>query len=110
MKGITTIHTAEVQYYSSYGRFATSLRELGPSGVNLIERDLAGGKKDGNRFTLTATPAGYAISAGPDQSCTSADKNYFSDQGMGIHVHNAPEPATLNDPLQGEISAPRQSN
>jgi hypothetical protein len=80
-----TLHTAEVQYYSAYGRFATSLQELGPpasgadtaSAAGLIERDLAGGEKDGCRFTLTATPAGYAISAAPDNTASVATGPIF---------------------------------
>jgi hypothetical protein len=38
----------------------------------------------------------------PSQFGTSGSKTYFSDQGMGIHVHNGQEPATANDPLMGE--------
>jgi type IV pilus assembly protein PilA len=117
VKAITTIHTAEVQYYSSYNRFAASLQELGPpasgaegpSSAGLIERDLASGEKGGYKFTLTATPTGYAISAVPDQFNTSGSKTYFSDQGMGIHVHNGQEPATVNDPLMGETAPTQQS-
>lgn len=117
VKGITTIHTAQVQYYSSYNRFATSMQELGPpasgadgpSAAGLIERDLASGDKGGYKFTLTATPTGYAISAVPDQFGTSGSKTYYSDQGMGIHVHNGQEPATVNDPLLGETAPTTQS-
>ncbi len=115
MNAVVTIHTAQVQYYSNYNRYAASLQELGPpasgadgpSAANLIERDLASGEKGGYKFTLQATPTGYAISAVPSQYPTSGSKTYFSDQGMGIHVHNGQEPATLNDPLMGE-AAPQQ--
>jgi hypothetical protein len=79
LKGITILNTAEVEYFSDHGRFATSLQELGPSGANLIERDLASGEKDGYRFTMTATPSGYAISAVPVQSDVSGTKSYFLD-------------------------------
>jgi type IV pilus assembly protein PilA len=117
VKAITTIHTAEVQYYSSFNRFAASLQELGPpasgadgpSAAGLIERDLASGDKGGYKYTLTATPTGYAISAVPDQFGTSGSKTYFSDQGMGIHVHNGQEPATVNDPLMGETAPAAQT-
>src|SRR3569623_1420306 len=30
IREITTIHTAQTQYYSQFGRFAQSLQELGP--------------------------------------------------------------------------------
>jgi type IV pilus assembly protein PilA len=114
VKAITTIHSAQVQYYSNYNRFATTMQELGPpasgadgpSAANLIERDLASGEKGGYKYTLQATPTGYAITATPSQYGTSGSKTYFSDQGMGIHQHIGQEPATVNDPLIGE-SAPQ---
>ena len=117
VKAITTIHTAQVQFYSSYNRFATTLQELGPpasgaegpSAAGLIERDLASGEKGGYKFTVAATPTGYAITATPSQFGTSGSKTYFSDQGMGIHVHNGQEPATVNDSLMGE-NAPQQQS
>jgi prepilin-type N-terminal cleavage/methylation domain-containing protein len=116
LKAITTIHTAQVQYYSSYNRFAASLQELGPpasgaagpAAAELIERDLASGEKGGYKFVLAATPTGYSITATPIKYGTDGSKTYFSDQGMGIHVHNGQEPATISDPLQGE-AAPSQS-
>lgn len=100
---IGTIHMAQAEYYSSSGHFAASMRELGPG-------ELATGEKDGYRFTLTATPAGYSILAVPDQYGVSGTKSYFSDQSMRIHVHIGPEPATVNDPLQGETGPPEQSD
>ena len=116
IKGITTLHTAQVQYYSSYGRFATSLQELGPpasgaegpAAAGLIERDIATGEKGGYKYTMQVTPTGYAISAVPSQFGTSGSKTFFSDQGMGVHQHNGQEPATLSDPLVGE-TAPAQA-
>ena len=61
LASIRTIHTAQVQYYSQYGRFATSLAELGPpasgapsaAAADLIPADLAGGERHGYRFTMT---------------------------------------------------------
>ena len=117
VKAITTIHTAEVQYYSSYNRFASTLQELGPpasgapgpAAAELIERDLASGEKGGYKYTLTATPTGYLITAVPSQYGTSGSKTFYSDQGMGIHEHAGQEPATVNDPLVGETVPQQQS-
>ena len=61
-KAITTIQTAQVQYYSNYNRFAASLTELGPpssgpegpGAANLIERDLASGEKGGYKYECGA--------------------------------------------------------
>lgn len=117
VKAITTIHTAQVQYYSSYNRYASSLTELGPpssgpegpGSAGLIERDLASGEKGGYKFTLTTNPAGYTILAVPTQYPTSGSKTFYSDQGMGIHQHSGQEPATPNDPLMGETAPAQES-
>jgi type IV pilus assembly protein PilA len=86
-KAITTIHTAEVQYYSQYGRYATSLAQLGPAansspspdGAELIDRDLASGEKNSFKFVLRHTPTGYALSVTPTASGTSGTHTYYSD-------------------------------
>ncbi len=101
-KAITTIHTAETQYYSQYGKYATSLTELGPNGADLINRDLASGEKGGFKFVVQQTPAGYALSVTPTAFGTSGTHTYYSDQSMAIHVHNGPQPATASDRLLGE--------
>jgi hypothetical protein len=101
LKWIVTIHTAEAQYHSDNDRFATSLQELGPSGANMIDRDLASGEKGGYNYKLSATPAGYTISATPVQQGANS-RSYFSDQGMRMHVHVGPGVATESDPTVGE--------
>ena len=116
MKAITTIHTAETQYYSQYGQYATSLTQLGPptsgaagpNGAELIDRDLATGEKGGFKFILQPTQTGYALAATPTQFGTSGNHTYFSDQSMAIHEHNGQEPATVNDPLLGETQSQQQ--
>ena len=116
VKAITTVHTAQTQYYSQYGQYATTLQQLGPpasgspgpSGAELIDKDLAGGEKGGFKFTLQQTPTGYALVVNPTAYGTSGTHTYFSDQSMTIHQHNGQEPATVNDPLLGEAAAPQQ--
>ena len=116
VKAITTIHTAETQYYSQYGQYATSLTQLGPptsgtagpSGAELIDRDLASGEKGGFKFNLQPTATGYAVAAVPLQFGTAGTHTYFSDQSMSIHTHSGQEPATANDPLLGENSTQQQ--
>jgi len=115
-KAITTLHTAETQYYSQYGQYATTLVQLGPptsgapgpNGAELIDRDLASGEKGGFKFTLQPTQTGYAITAAPTQYGTGGNHTYFSDQSMAIHTHNGQEPATVNDPLIGETQQQQQ--
>src|SRR5262245_57532725 len=60
IQAIKTIHTAQAQYQSQYERFATTLSELGPgsnaapsaSAANLIDPDLAAGRRGGYEFEL----------------------------------------------------------
>ena len=99
---IKTIHTAQVQYYSTYGRYANSLTELGPpasgapnaASADIIANDLAGGKKQGYTFTLTGSGGGDVISAVPDTFGNTGDRTFYSDQSMVIRVNEGPEPAT----------------
>jgi len=99
---IKTLHTAQVQYYSTYGRYATSLAELGPppsgaasaSAADIIGNDLANGKKQGYVFTLTGSGGGYIINANPEAFGNSGSKCFYSDQSMVVRVNEGPEPAT----------------
>jgi prepilin-type N-terminal cleavage/methylation domain-containing protein len=102
LQAIKTIHTSQVQFYSEYGRYATSLTELGPpasghasaSAADLIGNDLASGEKQGYKFTVNGNAGGYIINANPVVYGTSGDKSFFSDQTMTIHENDGPEPAT----------------
>ena len=82
VKAITTIHTAETQYYSQYGHYATTLTQLGPNGAELIDKGLASGDKGGFKFALQAKPEGYALRAEPTafDPC-GGSHTYLSDQG-----------------------------
>lgn len=108
---IKTLHSAEWQYNSQFGRFAANLTELGPpasgadsaAGANLISSDIAAGEKQGYRFTVTGTPSGYTITAVPT-STTNGSRTFFSDQGMDIHENYGQEPATVSSPLVGKTA------
>jgi type IV pilus assembly protein PilA len=86
-KAIATIRTAESQYCSQFGRYATSLAQLGPpasgapgpNSADLIDRELATGEKGGFKFVLRRTPTGYALSVTPTASGTSGTHTYYSD-------------------------------
>jgi type IV pilus assembly protein PilA len=100
---IRTLHTAQVQYTSQFGRFATSLTELGPpasgganaAAADLIGGDLAGGVKGGYKFTMTGNPSGYVIAAAPEAYNATGTRTFYSDQSMVIRENSGPEPATL---------------
>ena len=101
MKAIQTLHTVQIQYQSQYGRFATSLAELGPpqtgapgpGASDLIGADLANGVKQGYRFTLTSTPGGYIINANPLVYGSDGNKTFYMRQGglkISDHQVNSP--------------------
>jgi len=102
LRAIQTIHTAEVQYNSQYGRYAVSLVELGPpasgaasaAAADLIGNDLANGTKQGYKFTVAGNAGGYIVNANPVTYGTDGNKTFFSDQTMTIHENVGPEPAT----------------
>ena len=107
---IKTIHQMEVQYQSQYGRYATSLTELGPpsgssaptpASADLIPGDLALGLKQGYKFTLTGNQGGYVINANPVNYPTDGSRTFYSDQSMVVRENFGPEPATASSPELG---------
>jgi type IV pilus assembly protein PilA len=104
IKAIQTIQTMQVQYNSQYGRFATSLTELGPpasgaanaASADLIDSGLAAGEKSGYKFTMSGNQSGYQISAVPVAYGNTGSRTFFSDQSMAIRENDGPEPATAS--------------
>jgi type II secretory pathway pseudopilin PulG len=109
IRAISVIHTGQTQYYSQFGRYATSLAELGPpasgnagpSGADLVDRELGEGRKGGYTFTVAATPQGYTVSGIPKQFGTNGSRTFYSDQTQIIRNRFANEPATNQDPEIG---------
>ena len=103
---LRTIHQAETQYYSQFGRYAASLTELGPpasgaagtAAADLIPKGLAEGKNAGYVFVITATPTGYAVTATPEQFNTTGRRTFYSDASLVIHNNWGAEPATAASP------------
>src|SRR6266498_5727085 len=83
---IRTLHTAQVSYYSQYGKYADSLTELRPP---------TSGTKSGYHFTFTGNAGGYVIHANPESSRSRA---FYSDQSMVLRQNYGAEPATANGP------------
>jgi len=102
---IKTIHTAQTQYYSQFGRNAANLLELGPppsgqpnaSAADLIPGDLAKGKKSGYTFNLVGGPTGYQITAVPDVFGNTGRRTFFSDQTLVIKENWGAEPANATN-------------
>src|SRR5258707_11522902 len=83
---IRTIHTAQVQYYSQFGKYAASLTELGPptsgaagpAAADMIGNDLARGLKSGYKFTANRNQGRDGINAGPGAFRSSGAPALFS--------------------------------
>jgi type IV pilus assembly protein PilA len=86
VKAISTLHTAEAQYYSQYGG------------------------KGGFKFNLQPSQSGYSVVVTPEAYGASGTHTYYSDQSMSIHQHSGQEPATANDPLLGERDTGQQQS
>jgi type IV pilus assembly protein PilA len=106
IREVQTIHQAETQYMSQFGKFAATLAELGPptsggpgpQAADLIPSSLAAGEKDGYVFTLTATPQGYTVNANPKVYNSTGRRTFFSDQSMTIHQNWTAEAANVSSP------------
>ena len=106
MKTITTIHTAQAQYQSQYGRFASTLAELGPptagspnaSAAGLIAAGLASGVKSGYKFALQPAESGYAVNANPVAFNNTGKRTFYSDESLIIHQNFTAEPTTAASP------------
>lgn len=108
IRHIVAIHTAQTQYYSTYGKFATALSELGPapggggapapSSADLLPGDLTSGEKGGYKFVLAGGPNGYNVNANPVAYNNTGTRTFFSDQTLVIRQNYGAEPATALSP------------
>jgi len=103
---IQTVVKAELQYYSQFGQFATSLAQLGPptnggqgpQAADLIPGSLASGSTGGYNFVLTQTPAGYSVTAVPKAFGSTGRRTFYSDQSGVIRQNWSQESATAQSP------------
>ncbi len=94
LRTILALQHAEQQYRSHYGRYAASLQELRPP-------DMPAGEKRGYKFTISGTPAGYAISAVPTVFGSTGTRTFYSDQSLVICENYGPAPATAENNVVG---------
>jgi prepilin-type N-terminal cleavage/methylation domain-containing protein len=102
IRQIATVHQAETQYFSQFGKFAETLAQLGPpasgaagpAAADLIPGDLALGHKTGYIFTVTGTKEGYAVTAVPEVFGNTGRRTFFSDQTLVTKENWGAEPAT----------------
>ena len=106
IKAVTTIHTAQAQYQSQFGKFAPALLNLAPpaSGyptvlaAGLIDPDLASGDRGGYRYNLQSTEEGYIVTALPVTFNSSGRRSFYSDETLVLRQSSTPDPATAASP------------
>jgi type IV pilus assembly protein PilA len=111
---IRTLNTGEIQYYSQFGQYATSMTQLGPpasgtagpAAADLIPKSLADGRASGYVFTIVGTPSGYAINANPETFGSSGNRTFYADQTGVTRNSFTQEPATVNSPAIGSPLVP----
>ena len=97
IRTLVNLNTAQTQYFSTYGHYASSLAELA-SPADLIPASLATGVNSGYRFTVVGSPQSYAVNAEPQVFKTTGQRSFFTDQSAVIREHTGNEPASVNDP------------
>lgn len=106
IRSCQTINTAQIQYFAQFGRYASTLNELGPpegeagpspTAANLIEESLVDGVHLGYAFSMIGTPAGYSINADP-QSPDAGSRTFYTDHSTTVRYRFGSEPATDSDP------------
>ena len=113
IKAIDTINTAQQQYYSQFGRYATSIQELGPpasgnsgpAAADLIGGDLAQGTKQGYIFTMAPTTGGYTVNANPVTFNSTGRRTFFTDQSLVKRENWGQEPASVTSKEVGSVAA-----
>ena len=106
IREVQTIAQAQTQYQSQFGRYASTLAELGPThgaadtpaAAGLIPGKLASGEKDGYLFALTSTSGGYVVNAVPKTFGTTGRRTFYLDQNGVVHENWGPQPATDASP------------
>jgi type IV pilus assembly protein PilA len=107
VREVQTLGQAQTQYLSQYGKYATTLVELGPpvkggfdspQAAHLIPASLASGEKDGYLFAMTSTPGGYIVNANPKVFGSTGRRTFYLDQDGIVHQNWGPEPASAESP------------
>src|SRR5260370_23304482 len=101
IQNVRLINTAQVQYFTQYGRYPKDLSELappsagpaGPSSAGLIPADLAAGTKSGYSYTLHVSPTGYTLNPDPVSYNSTGRRTFFGDESVVLRAHWGPEPA-----------------
>ena len=69
-------------------RFATTLKDLGPTAANLIPEHLAAGALGGYVFEVAGTEDGFVIKANPERRGKSGNTSYDTDDSLVIRYND----------------------
>ena len=106
VREVQTVGQAQLQYSSMFGKYATTLAELGPpatgmagpAAAELIPASLASGEKNGYLYTLALTPVGFTVNANPKVFGSNGRRTFYLDQNGVVHQNWGPDPATAQSP------------
>ena len=106
-----TIYAAQIQYQSTFNKFASSMAQLGPPPapaerkvrkLRVSFRALWPPANPAATFSrMTATPSGYTVSAVPKTFGTTGRRTFYLDQTGVIRQNWGQEPATSTSPEAG---------
>jgi len=97
---IRSIHIAESEFFSRYGRYA-SLSELGQRGIGLLGGELAEGRSQPQAFLLRITGSGYTIQTAPIDHGPTRFRSFYSDQTLVIRERYGSDLASESSPELG---------
>jgi hypothetical protein len=97
---IRTIHAAEIEFFSRYGRYG-GLAELGPVGAGILLGELAGGRSQGHTFLIRTNEFGYTIQTAPIKRDQTHFRSYYSDHSLAIRQSCGPGLATASSDKLG---------
>lgn len=92
---VRRIQTAQTRYFSQFGVWAGSLKELEAAGM--IDAELSSGRKMGYQYQISKAGNGYTITATPNAFNKTGSRSFYSDETMVIHEHHGPDIATPRD-------------
>jgi type IV pilus assembly protein PilA len=106
LRELETFYNAQTQYYSQFGKYASTLTELGPptsgaagpSGADLIPKTLAEGAHNGYKYAMTGAQATFAVSAQPESFGNTGRRTFYMDQTKVVRQNWTAEPATAQSP------------
>jgi type IV pilus assembly protein PilA len=108
VREIQVVVRAQTQYRSQFGKYATSLDDLGPP-VNgqmkgprladLIPASLASSRKGGYLFAMVSTRSGFVLLASPRIYGLTGRRTFYVNQDGVIHQNLGDHPASADSPV-----------